>query len=93
MNITVRFLGALQNQMGTSALPLELPEGGTFRDALDAVGPTVQERLPDWAWDPVGRCFSRRMMISLNGTADLRDETVALSEGDEILVVLPLAGG
>lgn len=93
MKVTVRFLGALQKQAGTSSLSVELPDGGTYRDALDAVGPTVQERLPDWAWDPVGQSFSRRMMISLNGTADLRDETVRLGEGDEILVVLPLAGG
>jgi molybdopterin converting factor small subunit len=33
------------------------------------------------------------MIVSLNGEADLRDETTSLKDGDEVLVVLPLAGG
>ena len=60
---------------------------------LGAIGSTVEARLADWAWDPVKRSFSRQMMVSLNGSADLRDETTPLADGDEILVVLPLAGG
>ena len=93
MQVTVKFLGALGDQVGMPRLPVEIPADGTYRDVLDVVGSTMRTRLPEWTWDAERRSFSRRLMVSLNGTADLRDETVRLTEGDEILVVLPLAGG
>jgi molybdopterin converting factor small subunit len=93
MRVTVKFLGALREQVGSDSLPVELPAGGTYRDVLDAIGPVAQARLPDWAWDPAGRSFSGRMIVSLNGSGGLRDQAVQLSDGDEILVVLPLGGG
>jgi sulfur carrier protein ThiS len=79
--------------VGATSLPVGLPAGGTYRDVLDAVGPLVEARLPDWAWDPATRSFSGRMMVSLNGSRGLRDETFQLRDGDEIVVVLPLGGG
>lgn len=93
MQVTVRFLGALRDTVGAPSLSVDLPENGTYRDVLDAIDETLAGRLPNWAWDPQGRTFSRRMMVSRNGTADLRDESTRLDNGDEILVVLPLAGG
>ena len=93
MLITVRFLGALRDHMGAASLPVDVPAGGTYRDVLDAISPIVAARLPDWAWDPAGRSFSRRMMVSLNGSGSLRNETLGLSDGDEIVVLLPLGGG
>jgi molybdopterin converting factor small subunit len=93
VNITVKFLGALRDQVGASSLLLELPAGGTYRDALDAIGPDVTGRLPGWAWDSVRRSFSDRMIVSLTGAGSMRDEDLQLSDGDEIVVVLPLGGG
>lgn len=93
MRVTVRFLGALDDQVGTASLPIELAAGQTYRDVLEVIAATMEEKLADWAWDRVNRSFSRRMLVSLNGSADLRDETTRLADGDEILVVLPLAGG
>jgi molybdopterin converting factor small subunit len=93
MNITVKFLGALRDQVGASSLSLQIPAGSTYRDALDAIGSDITGRLAAWAWDPVGRSFSGRLIVSLNGSGSLRDETTRLSEGDEITVVLPLGGG
>lgn len=93
MHVTVRFLGALRDRVGAPSLPVELPAGGTYRDILDAIGPTMKARLPDWAWDSARRSFSRGMMVSLGRNRDSRDETVQLDDGDEIVVVLPLGGG
>ena len=93
MRVTVRFLGSLRDQVGASSLPVDLPPGGTYRDVLDAIGPVVAERLPEWAWDRERRSFAGRMMVSLNEAGNLRDETVRLSDGDVIVVVLPLGGG
>ncbi len=93
MKVTVKFLGALRDQVGAAALPVELPAGATYRDVLDAITPTVAGRLPVWAWDPSRGAFSRRMLVSLNGGGSLTDETATLEDGDEIVVVLPLGGG
>lgn len=93
MQVTVSFLGPLKDQMGRSSQVVELPAGATYRDLLDEITPLVESKLPDWAWDADKRSFTRRMVVSRNATADLRDESTPLAEGDEIFVVLPLAGG
>jgi molybdopterin converting factor small subunit len=93
MQVTVKLVGGLRTQAGIGSIPVEIPDGGTYRHLVDAIGPTIQAKLPAWAWDADRRTFSRRMMISRNGVTELRDETTVLAEGDEILVVLPLAGG
>ena len=93
MLVTVKFLGALGELMGAAALPVDLPAGGTYRALLDALGAGVKAKLPESAWDSAKQCFSRRMMVSLNGVATLSDPSTVLSDGDEILIVLPLAGG
>jgi molybdopterin converting factor small subunit len=93
MRVTVNFLGSLRDQVGSKSLVVELPARATYRDLLDSIAPTMNAKLADWAWDPAKRAFSPRMMVSRNLSADLRDETTCLDDGDEILVVLPLAGG
>ena len=93
MRVTVSFLGALREQIGRQSLAVELPASATYRDLLDAIAPTVQEGLPTWAWDIQKRSFPKQMMISRNLSVDLRDEATPLADGDEIIVVPPLAGG
>jgi molybdopterin converting factor small subunit len=93
MNVTVRFLGALRDKVGTASITVELPPGGTYRDVLDAIAPSVEPRLPGWAWDPARRSFSGRLLVSRKGAGDLKDETTQLAEGDEVVVLLPLGGG
>jgi len=93
VQVTVKFLGALRHKAGTAEMPVELPDGGTYRDLLDEIGPMIEAKFDSWAWDADKKTFSRRMMISRNGTSDLREDSTVLADGDEILVVLPLAGG
>jgi molybdopterin converting factor small subunit len=93
VQVTVRFLGPLRDQVGAETLVVDLPAAATYRSLLDDIAPTMKAKLSDWAWDYERRAFSRRMMVSRNSSADLRDETTLLADGDEILVLLPLAGG
>ncbi len=93
MRVTVKLIGVLRDQVGAPSFAVELSPGGTYRDVLDAVQETMRTKLEASSWDLDRRMFSRRMMVLLNGTRELRDETEALAEGDEIVVVLPLAGG
>jgi len=93
VQVTVSFLGALRDQVGTPSLVVELPAGATYRDLLDTIAPTMQAKLPVWGWDSERRSFPQQMMVSRNLAIDLRDEATPLTDGDEIIVVPPLAGG
>jgi molybdopterin converting factor small subunit len=93
VRVNVRLLGALGDQAGTAHVELDLPEGATYRQLLDRLAPTLEPKLASWAWDCEKRSFGRQMMVTRNLSGDLRDESTVLTEGDEILVLLPLAGG
>jgi len=93
VQVTVSFLGALRDQVGAQSLVVELPATATYRDLLDGIAPTMRAKLPAWAWDGEKRSFPKQMMVSRNLSFDLRDEATPLADGDEIIVVPPLAGG
>lgn len=93
VNVTVSFLGPLREHVGEKSLVVELPAGATYRNMLDTIGPVMDARLPDWAWEKGTRSFSSRIVVTRNMTADLKDEDFRLGDGDEILVLSPLAGG
>jgi molybdopterin converting factor small subunit len=93
LQVTVSFVGALRDQVGIRSLVVELADGATYRDLLDDIAPKLQAKLPAWAWDEKERSFPRQMMVSRNLSVDLRDERTILTDGDEIIVVPPLAGG
>ncbi|MCX8033597.1 MAG: MoaD/ThiS family protein [Thermoleophilia bacterium] len=93
MRVKVSFLGFFRNQLGRPSLEVELADGSTYRDLLNAIAPNVEGQLPEWAWDATNRIFTRRVLVSRNLQGDLRDEATVLADGDEIVVVPPLAGG
>ncbi len=93
LQVTVSFLGTLRDQVGAQSLVVELPTTATYRDLLDGIAPTMRAKLPAWAWDDERQSFPKQMMVSRNLSVDLRDEQTSLADGDEIIVVPPLAGG
>jgi molybdopterin converting factor small subunit len=93
MHVTVSFLGPFRDQLGTQTMVVELPAGASYGDLLDSIADTMQAKLADWAWDPVRGAFSRLVVVSRNLSLDLRDATTILADGDELIVVPPLAGG
>lgn len=93
MQVTVSFLGVLRDQLGAQSLVVDLPAAATYRDLLNSIAPSLRDKLAGWAWDPEKRSFPRQMMVSRNLSVDLRDEATILADGDEIIVVPPLAGG
>lgn len=93
MQVTVKFLGALRDQTGRQSVHVELPAGATYRDLLDRIAGDMGSSLTDWAWDAERRSFSSRTMALRNSSIQLREESTRLADGDEIVVLLPLAGG
>jgi molybdopterin converting factor small subunit len=93
MRVKVSFLGILRDKVGGSGLEVELAEGATFRDLLDGLAPLVEDQLGDWAWDREERRFAPRIMVSRSKVVGGYDDDTVLSDGEEILVFPPLAGG
>jgi len=93
MQVTVRFLGALRDQTGKQSVVVELPAEATYRDLLDRIATEMESSLAGWAWDAKRRSFSHRTMALRNSSTQLREDSTSLADGDEIVVLVPLAGG
>jgi hypothetical protein len=92
MTVYLRALGSLQRYLGSARLAAELPPGATLRHLLDLIDARWGEALPGELWDRAARRFCGPVVI-MSGGADLREEGATLAEGEEILLLLPLAGG
>jgi molybdopterin converting factor small subunit len=93
MRVAMTFLGILRDQVGQKTLQVELPEGATFGDLMDALAPTMDERVGEWAWESQKRRFSPRVVVSREKAVGDTDPATPLHDGEEILVFPPLAGG
>lgn len=80
MRVTVRLSGSLAERLG-NRLVVELVEGARARDLLDALA--FEGRLGDRA--------PESLAVVLDGSILAHDRT--LSAGDEVDVLVPVAGG
>jgi len=80
MRVTVRLSGPLAERLG-NRLVVELVEGARARDLLDALA--LDGRLGDRA--------PESLAVVLDGSVVAHDRT--LSEGNEVDVLVPVAGG
>jgi molybdopterin converting factor small subunit len=93
MQVSVGFLGILRDQVGQKSLKVELRDGAGFDDLMEAIAPLMQEKLGSWAWDGEKRRFSPRVVVSRQKAIGGAALTAPLTDGEEILVFPPLAGG
>jgi len=80
MTVTVRLFAFYAERLGRSSIDLELPPGGTVQDVL--------QRL---AALPGGNSIPASPLVAVNASY-VRGQTV-LSEGDEVALIPPVAGG
>ena len=81
MRVTVKLFAAYREMAGAAALPLELPEGATVGDALDALE-TLHPAVAATGYQPLAARNLRHAS---------RDQV--LSEGDEVAFFPPVSGG
>jgi len=81
MRVRVRMFGALTSAVGAADEYLELPEGATAGDLVDLVG----DRYPGAA--PI----LQRVSVAVNLETESRDHP--LTDGDEVALLPPVAGG
>lgn len=81
MLITVLLFAGLKDRVGVSTIPVELPDGATVADAIEAAR-LASER--EWT-------VPRAIMTAVNEEYAERDHR--LSDGDELALIPPVSGG
>jgi molybdopterin converting factor small subunit len=92
MEVTVNFLGILADYFKTPKAQLELPDKATVKDLLQALGKHFGGHLPKRLWDHTENRFVVGVHIA-GKNGDLNDPDLFLAEGDEIHILMPIAGG
>jgi MoaE-MoaD fusion protein len=80
MTVSVRLFAGLRERAGTDRLDVELPDGATVRELLDALAGT-----------PVGPIGPRQCVVAIN--REYADAGQPIAAGDEVALVPPVSGG
>ena len=81
MSVQALFFAAYRDLLGTSSLSVDLPEGATVADLVEAL------RRRGAPWD----ALPREPAVAVNRAYALHTET--LRPGDEVAFIPPVAGG
>ena len=81
MQLTVKLFGSLREEAGAKELALELPEGSRVVDLREELAGRM----------PLLEKLGERIAISVN--LELAEPDAALSDGDEVALLPPVAGG
>ena len=82
MYIDVRLFAMLRERVGSDSVTVEVPDGATVRDAVDAVANT--HGLAD---------LFQRMPVVMAVNREYADDDARLAEGDELALIPPVSGG
>jgi molybdopterin synthase catalytic subunit len=80
MTVSVRLFAGLRERAGTDRLDVELPDGATVGELLDALAGT-----------PVGPIGPRQCVVAIN--REYADAGQPIAAGDEVALVPPVSGG
>jgi molybdopterin synthase catalytic subunit len=80
MTVSVRLFAGLRERAGTDRLDVELPDGATVAELLDALAGT-----------PVGPIGPRQCVVAIN--REYADIEQPIAAGDEVALVPPVSGG
>ncbi len=91
----MRTIGLLQSLLKRSDLPLELADGATVTDLLAAVAALGGSEVAAHLDAPVRPDAHPPLRIQVNGrdVEVLAGRDTALADGDDVLVLTPIAGG
>jgi len=92
VRVKVFYTGLLRRYIGEKEGELELPEGSTVRDLLDAVAAAHRDRFPQSYFAEGRQAFQEMVRASRRGGVPCEPDG-KLEEGEEILLLSRLAGG
>jgi hypothetical protein len=93
MNVILRPFGTLQRYFGESRIEIHCASGTTFFELCDVIEARWGSQLPPSLWDAASRRFVAQVIVMIGGKGLTAHENPILSEGQEILFLLPFAGG
>jgi len=92
MMVRLRVFGVLSQYVGGIHQAVDLPAGATLGDLLAEIGRRWGEQLPEQLWDHAAGRF-RGAVILRAGGSDLHELGAPLPEGQEVAILVPMAGG
>ena len=95
MNVSVRSIGLIRQLLGEAELTVSLPEGTTVGGLLTRLVEEKGEKFAPYAArvkEP-GAYAPLRVVINGRDVLPQKSQTTALHEGDDVLILLPIAGG
>lgn len=95
MEVRVRNMGPLQQVLGGPEVVLTLPAGATVGDLLDRLAHEKGEAFALYVRKAKEKSVYPALRLVVNGRDLLPEqyEAAVLSEGDDVLVFTPIAGG
>ncbi len=88
----IEFTGIMAWLTGQSKLEMVLPEKSTLGEAVRLLGEKFNGKFPPDVWDPQQKTFTQRVKLFLNST-DTSDLDHVLTNGNELLILIPAFGG
>jgi len=85
MRVTVRYMAQVKRATGVASEEVELPEGCSLRDLLAC--------LAERHGEPLRQLFGPALLIFVGDEQANPAEPVALTDGAEVTVLAPMAGG
>ena len=95
IDVRVRSIALIRTLLGKEEIPLSLPQGATVETLLDRLMETGDPKLVSYFAIPKEKSAHAPLRIMVNG----RDITVldgrqtVLTDGDDVLIFIPIAGG
>jgi len=95
ITVKVRSIALLKTLLGQGELDLSLPEGTQIDGLLSVLTERSEGRLASYLAEPVEKSAHAPLRVMVNGrdTTALAGRQTVLKEGDEVLIMIPIAGG
>ena len=92
MQITVHYMAQLKRLAGVAKESIDVPTPPTLKALLSSLAERHDEALARALLDDAGR--PQHALLVFHGDEQIRDDfTRALSDGDELTLLTPMAGG
>ena len=92
MLIRLRIFGVLETYLGGDRQEVELPPGAKVRNLLDLIDRRWGNQLPPQFWDTERKRFQGAVLLLSEGV-EVLDEELPLSDGQQLILLVPLSGG
>ena len=94
MQVKVRSVGAIRQVLGAAELPVAVPEGTTLSGLLARLGDDIEGFAPYAVKAQEASSYAPlRIVVNGRDVVPVQRQQLVLRDGDDVLVLLPIAGG